>query len=493
MKILLINPSSSLINKSWAYKRFFTPIAPLGLAYIAGVLEKHKFNVDLIDQFATKITDQELFERVKSFAPDIVGFSALTPTVPDIERLVAGIRKLNKRITVVLGNIHSTCFPEEVLKENLADVVVRGEGELSMLELCQRMDQGLSWENLSGISFKSEGRIIHNLDREVIEDLDSLPLPAWHLLNLDNYREVPLAAINNSRAFPIAASRGCTYRCYYCSQDKIYKKVRLRNLKKVVDEMEFFNSNLGINFFGFSDAFFPFDEESGLEFCSLIMDKGLEKRLKWCTETRVDKVTSVLLKAMKKAGAHLIMYGVEVGNQKVLNSVMKDASLEQARFAFKETRRAKILSQGLFILGLPGETVKTCNETIKFAKELDCDIVKFNLAMPYPGSQFFEDYKNLLKWQNKEKFTSWHDWLNIQGDLIYTPEGIDGDTLRRLQRRAMFEFYVRPRVIFRNILKRTVTFKNIFFGGVWLLCLLYFEVKANLISFMTGRKKRLQG
>lgn len=483
MKVLLINPNSSLINRSWAYRKFFTPIAPLGLAYIASVLEQKGIEVSIFDQFANKAPDRELSDLVKKEQPDVIGFSALTPVIPDIKRLVTGIREASKRSKIVLGNLHGTCFPEEILNEEVADIVVRGEGEITMLELCQRLSKGKELKGLSGISFKLDGQIIHNPDRELIDNLDSLPFPAWHLLNPDNYTEVPLAAISKARAFPIIASRGCTYRCYYCSQDKIYKKVRYRGLNKVVDEMEYFNGSFNIKFFGFSDAYFPFDEESGLEFCNIVIKRGLPKKLKWATETRVDKVTPRLLSAMKEAGAHLIMYGVEVGNASILESLNKHTTLEQAKIAFKETRKARILSQGLFMLGLPGETPETCRDTINFAKELDCDIVKFNIAMPYPGSPFFEDYKRLKSVHKPEKFTSWFDWATPSGELVYTPEGMDSNTLRYLQRRAMFEFYVRPKLILRCILKRTISYKNIFYGGLWLIFLFYLGILRRIIRY----------
>ncbi|MFH1397319.1 MAG: radical SAM protein [Candidatus Omnitrophota bacterium] len=486
MKVILINPNSSLISNSWAYRRFFTPIAPLGMAYLAAVLEKNGIEVSIIDQFASKITDCQIIERIKMEKPEVIGFSTLTPVFNDVKRLVKGVRQVDEGIKVVMGNIHATCFPEEILREGIADIIIKGEGEITLLELCQRLARSADLEHLSGISFKKNGNIIHNPQREIINDLDSLPLPAWHLFNLDDYKEVPLAAINKTRALPIIASRGCRFRCYYCSQDKIYNKVRYRNLEKVIEEMDYFNDKLKIKIFGFSDAYFPFDEESGLRFCDLIIKRGLQKRLKWCTETRVDKVTPKLLNAMKEAGVHLIMYGVEVGNKEVLNTLKKGTTLEQARIAIKATKKAGILCQGLFILGLPNETIETCQDTINFAKELDCDIVKFNIAMPYPGSLFFTDYKDILKINNSEKFTSWYDWLGKSEDLVYTPAGMDSMKLKYLQRKAMFEFYARPRIVFRHILKGAISFKNIFYGSIWLVCLFCSELLIRVRYFVNG-------
>ena len=481
MEVLLVNPNSSLIEKSWAYRKFLTPIAPLNLAYLAGVLEKEGIVVSIYDQYANKAPNDDLLALIKNKLPAVVGISVLTPVLSDVKRLVEGIRKIDKKIRVVLGNVHPSCFPDEVIADGLADIVVRGEGEATALELCQRIFSNQSLHGVAGITFSSDGAVIHNSDRAPINDLNSLPFPAWHLLDLDKYREVPQAGIKKVRAFPILASRGCTHSCYYCSQDKIHGKVRYRDLNSVANEMEYFYEELGIKMFGFCDAYFPANEKIGLEFCDILISRGLHRKIKWCTESRVDKVTPKLLRAMKESGLHLMMYGIEVGNEEILKSTFKGTTLAQARQAVKETKKAKIFMLGLFMLGLPGETAQTCRETIEFAKELDCDISKFNIATPYPGSRFFEDFKMKDKITSPEMFTSWLDWTPELGNLVYTPFSMTSDELRYLQRRAMLEFYLRPKVFFRHVFSGITSFKNIFYGGIWLI-----------ILFATSLKKKVR-
>ena len=470
MKVMLINPNLRLSSKR--YSRFVRPLLPMGIASIAAVLEKKGFEVTLLDQYANKMTNEKLLEKINTEAPQLVGFSCLTSVMSNVRTLVEQIRLLKKDIKIVLGNIHATIFTDELLKEEMADIIVRGEGEYSTLEVAQALKNGRSLQGIKGISYLQDGKVYHNPDKELIEDLDELPYPAWHLLNLRNYRNFPSICIYNAVVPPIQASRGCPYRCTFCSQDKTYKRPRYRRTERIIEEVEYLHSRFNIRYFGIYDAYFPFSIKQGLEFCDEFIKRGLHKKIRWITEARVDKVNLELLMRMKEAGAHLIMYGLESGNQRVLDSLRKKTTLEQARRAARDTKKAGILSFGLFMLGMPGETEETCEDTIRFAKELDCDLVKFNIAVPFPGSEFFESCKGNLNLDNVdrlEKFNSWTDWISHSTDLIYVPEGMTSRKLLNLQRKAMFQFYMRPKVILRNIIKRTVSFKDLYYGGQTLI------------------------
>ncbi|MBU3933663.1 MAG: B12-binding domain-containing radical SAM protein, partial [Candidatus Omnitrophica bacterium] len=317
----MINPKSKFIDSHRLYKRFLPPVAPLGLAYIAAVLEANGVNVSIIDMFANKMSDKEILEIIKNTRPEIIGLSVLTPVINDVTDLVSQIRSINKEVKIILGNTHPSCFPHQLLEKGLADIVVRGEGEITMACLSKALSNGGNLAGVNGISYSLDGNIFHNPDGEIVESLDDLPHPAFHLLDLDRYKEFPLLSIYNRRFLPISASRGCPYQCYFCSQDKVSKSPRYRAIGQVVDEIEYFHQRFNIGYFCFTDAYFPFSESTGLEFCSEIIQRRLNKKIKWITESRVDKVSKRLLEKMKKAGAALIMYGVEVGNQEVLNRI----------------------------------------------------------------------------------------------------------------------------------------------------------------------------
>ncbi|MDO8602520.1 MAG: radical SAM protein [Candidatus Omnitrophota bacterium] len=490
MKVILVNPCSTHVQDSSRYRSFVLPLLPLGVAYIAAVLERNGIEVKIIDQHADKIDDELLIQKILAESPQAVGFSCLTLVMDKVINIIRKIRALRKDIKIILGNIHPTVFADELLKENIGDVIVRGEGEHATLDTILAFRDGRDLKDIKGISFVQDGRVCRNPDRQPIEDLDKLPYPAWHLFDLGYYKKgCPLVSMYDT-IIPLVASRGCPWKCIFCSQDMFYKRPRYRKTLNIVDEIEYMHKTYKVNFFGFNDANFPFSVNQGLEFCNEIIRRKLNKKIKWITETRVDLVNLELLIKMKEAGAHLIMYGFEVGNQKVLDSLKKGTTLEQARKAMKATKKAGLLTLGLFMLGVPGDTKETCEETIKFAKELDCDIVKFNIAIPLPGSAFFEEYKNKLKdIYEYKKFTSWTDWSNDKGDLLYMPETMSSQDLVNLQRKAMFTFYVRPRIIFRHILKRTISFKNLYYGA-FILISNYLEAAMSRFFAFKNKKNR---
>ena len=471
MKVLLINPASKVTEGSRKLKAFLSPIPPLGLAYIAAVLEKDGVDVKIIDQVAGRIPNKLLLNKIKEFSADLVGFSCLTSVMSNVAELGLEIRKFS-RAKIVLGNIHPTIFAGQILTQGAADFIVRGEGDATMAELAKAVKDNSGFTHIQGISYRQGKDIFHNEERPLIGDLDTLPYPAWHLLELKDYRDSPMILIDREPVVPIAGSRGCAYKCSFCAQDAVYPLPRYRKTEAVIAELEHFHSKFNIRNFGFVDANFPFSISSGTEFCNALIRSGLHKKIRWATETRVDLVNEELLALMKKAGVHLIMFGFESGNRLVMDSVNKRIPPDQSLKIAGITRKLKVHTLGLFILGLPGETKQSCTATIKFAKDLDCDIAKFNIAVPYPGSKFFREfYKG--KVLDTDRFTPWHDWSDSKEGPVYVPPGLNARELVGLQRKAMFEFYARPKkFISLLILQRKSIFKILY--GAYILTSKYF-------------------
>jgi radical SAM superfamily enzyme YgiQ (UPF0313 family) len=269
---------------------------------------------------------------------------------------------------------------------------------------------------------------------------------------------------------PIQSSRGCNFDCIFCAQEKINKKFRMRNIKKVVDEIEYMHKRFKVNNFGFLDSYFPQNISRGFEFCDEVLSRGLAKKIKWVTEMRVDTVDLKLIKKMKEAGLHLVMLGFESGDQQVLNAMSKGSMIEDSKKAMKVMKEVGILTLGFFMLGMPDETVQTCKETIRFAKELDCDMAKFNIVIPYPGTRLYDRYKNNLDPKCKfEDFNSWGAWLSSTDKLPFTPERMNTMDLICLQRTGMFTYYARPRIFLRHLKLKILSLRNILLGAYFLL------------------------
>ena len=470
MKILLINPNSDIAVKGSRYRASMAFIAPVGIAYLIAKLAKEKeFDVQFEDQFASGNSNEYIINKIKQDNPAIVGFSCLSPSLSNIRRLSKLIKDTSPGVKIILGNLHATVFPEEMLSEGIGDIVVRGEGEYTLAETVFAILDGRDLHSIKGISFLSDGKIVNNQGRELVEDLDDLPYPAWQKFNLDLYKRYPMLGIYNKVILPIQASRGCPHRCIFCSQNTMYEKPRYRSIDSVLNEIEYMHNRFKVKHFGFNDAFFPFSIEHGLEFCERLMEKGLHRKIQWITETRVDRVNETLLKKMKEAGLKLIMYGFEAGNQSILDSINKKTTLKQAEEAMYYTRKAKVKSLGLFMLGLPDDTEETCKQTIEFAMRLKPDVAKFNLTIPQPGSKLYEICKNDLKDVRPEEFTSWSNWISSRNRAVYTPPMMTSEKLLSLQRKAMFRFYMDPWRILSLLRKRSFSIRDFYWGAKLLM------------------------
>ncbi len=237
----------------------------------------------------------------------------------------------------------------------------------------------------------------------------------------------------------------------------MYKRVRVRSPESVVNELEYVHHTYGTTVFGFIDAIFPLSPKQGHAFADEMIRRGLPRKVPWFTETRVDLVTPDVLKHLKEAGLRFIQYGIESGDDMVLSKLMrKKAGVNQARQALKWTRDLNILSFGLFVVGMPGETREQILKTIEFAKELDPDIVKFNVAIPFPGSELWERFKHRVDGQPTWKYSGWYNASINDADNILAGETLPTRELMYLQRRAMFEFYTQPKVMHRYFVQGLV-------------------------------------
>jgi len=439
-KILLVQPNYMVQRKSGAWGIN----APMGLAYIAAVLEKNNIPVKILDANALNLSIPETIKKINKFKPDIVGISVFTPAHRYSLEIIKG---LSKKILTVAGGPHSSAVPDELLKNGF-NVIVIGEGEYTMLEIAQ----GKKLNNIKGISFKKNEKIIHNSLRESLDPND-LPLPARHLL-ISNGVNKPYFA-GGTQYFPwssITSSRGCPYNCYYCSKKVFGFGFRARTPENVLKEIDYLVKNYGIKEINFSDDCFNFDLDRANKILDMIIERKYDLCLRFSNGLRVDKVNENFLKRMKKAGCRYIGYGVESGNQEIIDNIPKGATLQQIRDGIKLTKKVGgIFISGYFMFGLIGDTEETMQQTINFSKELDLDVASFTIAVPYPGTRL----ETIIKQKGgKIHFKTWDDFHHTSGKVMFSYPGmVAPEKIEAAYKRAMREFYFRPKYILKHLFK----------------------------------------
>ena len=434
------------VNSTTKYQLGFLNFTapPLGLAYIAAVLEEHGFSrIKILDCHALNFSENDYRRYLKRFQPDFVGIQTLTTNFFASLR-AAEIAKQENVPIVALGGYHPTAMPDESLElsNGNVDVLFRGEAEYSVLKFFQMHEEGNNWETIKGISFKRKGRIIHNLNAPLIKDLDSLPLPARHLLPMDKYRIF-------GSAFPatsVITSRGCPYSCDVCSVSAFYEqKWRPRSPAKIAEEIRFLREVLDLKATAFVDDLF-FISKKRVKILSRELSKI--KDIYWGATTRADSGDLESLNLMRRAGCRLVFIGVESGNQTILDNIHKETSMSQIEKYFDNTRKARMDSLASLSFGFPGETKQTIQNTINWViNRLDPSLALFTLATPYPGTQFY----NKMVQQNK---IVEHDYSKYN---LFNPitefSGLSREEMKDLTKSAYKRFYLRPRKIIQNTVR----------------------------------------
>lgn len=384
MRIALINPRL----KVWSPNIY----VPLGLTYIAAVLEREGYNVEIIDLNVERINDKGPQGKIEN--TDIIGITGMITEYAEVLRLVGIVKKANGEVKVILGGPLATMLPQELLQVSQADFVVIGEGERTIGSLISAIKRGDGYADIKGIAYKDGNQIILTEPVMPIADLDTIPFPARHLLDMKryfrNYFEsfgFKIKEFGKIKSTSLITSRGCPYNCTFCFKDMWGHKWRARSPQNIVEEMGFLYEKYGANGFLFTDDTFLLDRKRIFGFCKLLKERGLD--VVWYCNGRVNLMTKELLETMYNAGCRGIAYGIESGNQQILDSMKKSITIEQVRNAVKWTKEAGIYVTGYFIIGMLGETRDTIRQTIAFARELALDHYAFSIAAPIPGTELY--------------------------------------------------------------------------------------------------------
>ncbi|MDL1957623.1 MAG: B12-binding domain-containing radical SAM protein [Candidatus Desulfofervidus auxilii] len=395
MRILLLQPP-------WD-NHLKTDRPPLGIAYIAAVLEKEGYEVQIKDMFLRPgIPIEKQVREYMEFDPQIVGISTVTSTHSNGEKVAGIIKNINQDVITIVGGPHASALPKEVIKNPNVDFVVRGEGEITFLELCRHIESGKNIEYVCSVTFISKGKVISTPNRELIKNLDEIPFPARHLLDINEYS----LEINGKKATTMISTRGCPFNCIFCFKGVFGNTYRERSVSNIIEEIKQINDTYNIYAIYFQDDLFFLNRRRVKEFCKTLKKEKVE--IDWSCFSRVDLMEKDLLNDLSEANCYRIHYGVESGSNKILKLLHKNIEKRKIKEIFQETHRAGIKTRAYFILGLPFDTPETIVETIKFAFELKTDELQFSIATPWPGTPLW----NML--EKKDVNFSQYIFMNLR-------------------------------------------------------------------------------
>jgi anaerobic magnesium-protoporphyrin IX monomethyl ester cyclase len=403
MKILFISPIMTRTKTA----------PPIGLCYLQASLDKAGYN-------DSKIIDGLPYRKVKNiiknYKPDIVAISCFTVYRRSSFKMAKLAKKTKPDVKVILGGPHATFMWEQIMKNlDFIDLIVIGEGEITTVELIKALDKGLPLKDVKGIVFRNNGKIVKTEPRPFIENLDDIPFPSYRDIDFDEYAVAnPPQFYEKERNAGIISSRGCVFDCNFCSTTKFWsRRWRARSAKNVVDEIEFLNKKYGIKFFVFFDDIFSTDQQRVIDICKDIIRRRL--KIKWYSETRVDCTSKEMFEWMKKAGCFMIQFGVESGSPTILKNINKKVTVDQIVNAFKLAQDTGMQAQAFIIVGSPGETNETMEETKKILDVIKPDSLGISIARIFPCTRLFD--------MAKEKGLVTEDfWLTDMTAPEYTAE-----------------------------------------------------------------------
>jgi radical SAM superfamily enzyme YgiQ (UPF0313 family) len=433
----------------------------MGLGYLAGALLAAGY--EDVTLFDAQIEDESLAAHLAREHYDVVGISSPTPLI--YEAWEAASLAKEQRAVTILGGPHLTLMPEESMERQEVDLVVRGEAEETIIEVVraledtgQRGDQATRlylpdepWERIPGLCYRNlAGEVVHNPARVLRQDVEDIPWPAYHLFKIERYTNLqPITdgLDRHARAYTLVTSRGCPYQCIYCSKPITGNTWRARSPQAVVAEWRYLVEELGATEIGITDDVWNLKLGRAKEICRLLIAEGLNG-VPWIPVhgMRADHTDAELFELMKQAGCRRVGFGVESGNQAVLNSIKKRQTLDDVRRAFKQARAAGLQTMGFFIFGLPADTEETMEDTIRFALELNPDMANFMIAAPFPGTELWE----IAQRDGRLFSMNWRDYAIHDERARYELPTLPPEVVERKWHEANRRFYLRPSQLWRK-------------------------------------------
>jgi radical SAM superfamily enzyme YgiQ (UPF0313 family) len=447
--MILINPRST---KFGIFEKYVPLSVPIGIGCLAGYLLSHNKKVEIIDEHISPVTVEALDGRVKKLSePYIFGISSLTACINRGFEIAALIKARYPQSKIIFGGIHPTVLPEEVLSNPNVDFVVRKEGEEILDRLYEAIKSRGDFSNINGISFKMEGRMVHNPDAD-LPDLNKVPPFPYHLFdrNLDRY----------NFGF-IASSRGCPYECIFCSQRSISgRQYRYMKVESVIDEIELLVDRYNQKHINFVDDNFTANRQRAKDLAERMIEKKFYEKATFDFQTRADAVNDEILILLKKAGFRTVNFGMETASERLMILLDKKETVTQNIEGVRLAQKHGFGVSATFIFGLPTETKEDRVSAYKLANELSLDYVRFNNATPYPGTKLYEIAKSENRlfvnkdWSNLNACASLVQDSAVETRLPYVPLTSDEKSLKKDIIRANLFFSLKPSRVFKLLVKR---------------------------------------
>lgn len=448
--VFLINPAYEVVYEqslihlfkfvSRGEKDFSIYPPQLGISTIAPAVINSGHKMKIFDMNIPS-KEKELVDSLKRERPDYVGITFTTPLYNEAIKILGMVRKYSKKSILIGGGPHVSSFPKKTLEVTDFDIVAIGEGDYTLAEIVN----GNPLSKIKGIAYKGKGGISVNPRKNYILDLDSLPFPAWHLHEIKKYK-IPQVVARKRRVGLIETSRGCPWGCVYCTKSVFGRNFRVKSPDRVIAEIKYMLS-LGFEELHIADDTFTTLLPRAEEICNKIIDNNL--KFPWATINgiRADRVSLRLLKKMKKAGCYRVYFGIETGNDEIMKCINKGENLETIRSAVRMAKKAGLEVYGFFMIGLPGDTEETMQQTINFAKELKLDMAKVSITSPLPSTPLYDEYKKkgLLKSEDWSSFNVYSVPRNL-----YTHENLEWNVIEYYYNKFYHSFYMNPEYVVRR-------------------------------------------
>ncbi len=451
MKILLINPPVCWKDVYGKWAKVASYQAPIGLPTLAAYLLQYGHDLQIIDgnvpDGGYDLTVENIAKEIGKYPPDLVGLYSISYNYKVFEELAIAIKKAAPSVRLVAGGPHATFMPKETLRDTPVEFCCLGEAEESLHELVQHLEDGAAdFSDIPGLAYRTtEGEIIVNTERIIVKDLDNLPFPALHLLPPPDKYNGYLLQQKRSPMMPICSSRGCPYQCVFCETPS-GKNFRANSAEFLTDMMKFYVKDFGIREATFLDDTFTINEKRVHEICELKNKKNID--LTWFANAHANVRDQDIFKAMKGAGAWMVSLGIESGSPKIIEILEKGTTKERMKATAQGVLDAKLKLKPLFILGNPGETLETLEETIQFAEDLRGHFPVFSIMTPFPGAPL---------WDNAEKYGTFDrssfSRLTISTcDPAFVPHGLTKEILIKKQKEAFRRSYLNVGMAKRHLM-----------------------------------------